>query len=37
MFAAQHTHQLRWRSSREKGYAIMGPLVLAVIDKTLGK
>jgi hypothetical protein len=21
----------------EKGYAIMGPLVLAVIDKTLGK
>jgi hypothetical protein len=37
MFAAQRTHQLRWIHPNENGYAIRGPLALAVIDKTLGK
>jgi hypothetical protein len=37
MFAAQHTHQLRWRHPNEKGYAIVGPLAQPVIDTTVGK
>jgi lysophospholipase L1-like esterase len=37
MFAAQHTTSFDGVHPKEKGSAIMGPLVLAVIDKTLGK
>jgi lysophospholipase L1-like esterase len=37
MFAAQHTTSFDGVHPNEKGHAIMGPLVLAVTGKTLGK
>jgi lysophospholipase L1-like esterase len=37
MFAAHHTHSFDGIHPNEKGYAIVGPLAQAVIDKTLCK